>query len=430
MRAQMARMAERIDTLEGQLVTAQAKADAASVAAATATSNIAATAARAPAVTAKPDTQITWDGGPKLVGKDGWSFKPRGRLQMDVAGVDAPKGIVPAKSLGIATEFRRAYIGFDGTMPGGFGYRIEADLANSAVDLTDIYLTYKPNPDITLTVGQHKTFSSMEDLESDLFLSFLERAAFTNAFGFERRVGASATYSGKTLLVQGGVFTDNSKDLVDTNNSFSVDGRVVFMPKVAGGTLHVGGSAHIRKFNDLSHVSNYNVRPFSHATDVRFVSTGNIIPVSGERVLGAELAYVRGRFHAVAESSWLTARRSGLADPTFNGGYAEAGLLLTDDTTAYKAGVFDRIRPKKPVDSGGIGAVQVNARYDWLDLSDAGVVGGRQQIAGLSALWIPTDYVRFIVNYGHIWVKDSALPAGGDRDYSADSLGFRAQFDF
>lgn len=438
MRAQMTQMAQRIDTLEGQLAAAQARADAASAAAAAATSAAAnatavasaAAAVPAPSVTAKPDTQIAWDGGPKLVGKDGWSFKPRGRLQLDVAGVDAPKGIVPGKSLGVATEFRRAYIGFDGTMPGGFGYRIEVDLANSAVDLTDIYLTWKANTDLTLTVGQHKPFFGMEDLQSDLFLSFLERAAFTNAFGFERRVGASATYNRGALLVQGGVFSDNSKDLIDSNNSFSLDGRVVFMPKLAGGTLHLGGSAHYRQFNDLTHVGSYSVRPFSHATDLRLVNTGNVMAVSGERVLGAELAYVRGRFHAAAESSWLTAKRDGLANPTFNGGYAEAGLLLTDDTTAYKGGVFDRIRPKTPLGRGGIGAVQVNARYDWLDLSDAGIVGGRQQIAGLSALWIPTDNVRFIVNYGHIWLKDAALPAGADRTYSADSLGMRAQFDF
>lgn len=435
MRAQMTQMAQRIDTLEGQLATAQARADAATAAAAAATSaaagaTAAASAVPAPSVTAKPDTQIVWDGAPKLVGKDGWSFKPRGRLQIDVAGVDAPKGIASYKSLGIATEFRRAYMGFDGTMPGGFGYRIEADFANSAVDLTDLYLTWKANTDVTLTVGLHKPFNGMEDMQSDLFLSFLERAAFSNAFGFERRIGASATYNRGALLVQGGLFSDNAKDLIDSNNSFSVDGRVVFMPKVAGGTLHVGGSAHYRQFNDLTHVGSYSVRPFSHTTDLRLVNTGNVMAVSGERVLGAELAYVRGRFHAAAESSWLTAKRAGLADATFNGGYAEAGLLLTDDTTAYKGGVLDRIRPKTPLGRGGMGAVQVNARYDWLDLSDAGIIGGRQQIAGLSALWIPTDYVRFIFNYGHIWVKDAALPAGTRRDYSADSMGMRAQFDF
>jgi len=429
MRAQMQRMAERIDTLEAQLATAQAQADSAQAAAETAHA-VADKAGAAQTATAKPDTEITWDGAPKLASKDGWSFKPRGRLQVDIAGVDAPSGVVARKGLGVATELRRAYIGFDGTLPGGFGYRVEADFANSGVDLTDLYLTYKPNPDITLTLGHHKPFWGLEEMTSDLFTSFMERAAFNSAFGFERRVGLSGTYSGKTLVVQGGVFTDEASDLNDSNNSYSVHGRVVFMPKLGQGQLHIGGSAYFRELNDLANVGSYGARPFVHTTDVRLVSTGNIIPVTGEHGFGAEAAYILGRFHATAESHWLTLKRAGLPDPTFNGGYAEVGYLLTDDATVYKGGVYDRIRPKSPLGKGGMGAVQVNARYDWLDLTDAGVVGGRQQTAGLSLLWIPVDYVRFIFNYGHIWVNDAATPAGTDRDYSADALGMRAQFDF
>ena len=103
---------------------------------------------------------------------------------------------------------------------------------------------------------------------------------------------------------------------------------------------------------------------------------------------------------------------------------------MTDDTTAYKGGAYDRIRPKKALGKGGVGAIQLNLRYDWLDLNDAGIVGGRQQIAGLGLVWMPTDYVRFLASYGHIWLSDAALPAAGDRSYTADSLGLRAQFDF
>jgi phosphate-selective porin OprO/OprP len=420
MRAEMARMAQRIDTLEAQLATA--KADAASAVVA---------AVPSPTATAEPETRITWDGAPRLTGKDGWSFKPRGRTELDVAGVDGPKGLAAAPRLGVATEFRRVYLGFDGTIPGGFGYRVEADLASNAVDLTDVYLTYKASPELTLTVGQHKPFESLEDMTSDLFTSFRERAAFNSAFGFERRIGASATYSGKTLLVQGGLFTDNARDLTDSNDSFSLDGRIVFMPRLAGGQLHIGGSAHYREFNGLGHTASYSARPFTHTTDVKFVNTGTVAPVDSERGYGAEFAYIRGRFHATAEASWLTAKRPGLPDPTFDGGYAELGLLLTEDVTAYKAGAYDRIRPKHPLGSGGIGAVQVNARYDWLDLNDAGVNGGRQRAAAVSLLWIPVDYVRFILDYGHLWISDAALPAaGGDRDYTLDTLGLRGQFDF
>ena len=124
---------------------------------------------------------------------------------------------------------------------------------------------------------------------------------------------------------------------------------------------------------------------------------------------------------------------AGAIDPTFNGGYAEAGLFLTKgDTLPYRLadGAWGRIKPKNPVDKGGIGAVQVNVRYDWLDLNDNGVIGGRQQLAGASLLWVPTDYVRFILDYGHMWINDAAVAAGTDRSYSADVLGMRAQFDF
>lgn len=426
MRAQMAQMAARIDTLEGQLVNAQAKVDAASAAVAAVPAQLAA----AQTATAKPATEVTWDGAPKLSTKDGWSFKPRGRMQLDVAGVNAPAGIPGSTSLGIGTEFRRAYIGFDGTMPGGFGYRVEADLANSSVELTDVYLTYKASPKLTLTLGQHKPFGGLEEMTSDLFTSFMERAAFNSGFGFERRVGFSAAYAGKSVLVQGGVFTDNAADLnSDSNNSYSFDGRVVFMPKLAGGQLHLGGSVHVRDFNDAAGTTRYRARPYVHTTDLRLVNTGNF-SATGERSYGAEAAYISGRFHATAESHWITAMRPGLADPTFNGGMAEVGYLLTDDATAYKGGAYDRIRPKSPLNKGGIGAVQINARYDWLDLSDAGIIGGRQQIAGASVVWIPTDYVRFIVNYGHIWLDDAAVAAGANRDYSADAVGMRAQFDF
>ncbi len=426
MRAQISQLVQRVDTLEGQLVDARARADAAQAAAATIPAQVAA----AQTATAKPSTQIAWDGAPKITAEGGWSFKPRGRLQVDTAGIDAPPGIAQSNELGIGTELRRAYIGFDGTMPGGFGYRVEADLANSSVELTDLYLNYKASPKLTFTIGQHKPFQSMEDMTSDLFTSFMERAAFNSGFGFERRVGMSATYAGKEVLVQGGVFADNAADLnSDTDNSYSFDGRVVYMPKFAGGQLHIGASMHVREFNDASTTARYRARPFVHTTDLRLVDTQSF-SADGETSYGAELAYISGRFHATAESSWITASRPGLADPTFNGGYAEVGYLLTDDTTAYKGGAYDRIRPKHPVGQGGMGAMMVNARYDWLDLNDAGIVGGRQQVAGASFIWMPMDYVRFILNYGHLWIKDAAVPAGTDQNYTVDVLGMRAQFDF
>jgi phosphate-selective porin OprO/OprP len=387
------------------------------------------TPAPSPAPT-PPAPTIAWKGAPEISAPGGWSFKPRGRLQIDSAVIDAPSTIA-GNSLGTATEFRRAFLGFEGTLPGGFGYRMEADVANSSVELTDVFLTYKPSSELTLTVGQHKPFWGLEELTSDLFTSMLERAAFNSAFGYERRVGFSGAYAGKDVLVQLGVFTDNAADLnADVNNSYSADGRVVFAPKIGDGQLHLGASAHFRTLNDASATVRYRARPFVHTTDVRLVDT-RAFSATGERSFGAEVAYINGPFHATAEGAQMTARRPGLPDPTFWGGYAEVGMLVTPgDTTAYRGGVYDRIRPAHPVSAGGIGAIQLNARYDYLDLIDEGIVGGRQQAAGLSVIWVPTDYVRFMLNYGHLWIDDAAMLAGTDPDYQVDTFGMRAQFDF
>jgi len=247
--AVMQTMQTQIMVLQAQLADAKARTEATASAVA---------ALPPPVVTAKAPVSITWEGAPKIeaavdpknpaAGK--WSFKPRGRLQLDTAAVHAPNAI-GSKSLGVETEIRRAYLGFDGTIPGNFGYRVEADFANSAVDLTDLFLTYNGVKNLTIFLGQIKPFESMEDMTSDLLTSFDERAAFNTAFGFERRVGLAAQYQKGNLLVQAGVFTDNAADLNnDSNNSFSLDGRVAFQPKLLGGQAHIGGSAHFHDLND------------------------------------------------------------------------------------------------------------------------------------------------------------------------------------
>ncbi len=383
----------------------------------------------AEAVTKKPVPETKWKGGPETSDNTGFTFKPRGRIQVDLGSVNAPSTVV-SPSLGLENEFRRVQLGAEGTVPGGFGYRVDVELANSAVELQDAYINYKKGK-TTITLGQHKPFWGLEEMTSDLFTTFQERAGFNAAFGFERRVGLSATYAGKDVVVQGGVFSDNSADLnVDSNNSYSVDGRLVYSPKFGKTQLHFGGSAHYRDLNGLPNTARYRARPFVHTTDLRFVDT-KAFTSTGEQSFGLEAALINGPFHATVEGHQLTSLRPGLANPTFRGGYAEVGYFVTKgDSIGYKGGVYDRTKPVKPLGKGGIGAVQVAGRYEYLDLNDAGIVGGRQSTYGVSLIWVPVDYVRFIANYGHIELRDAAILAGTNADYGLDSFGLRAQLDF
>jgi len=432
MRQQMAQMAAQMASLQSQLDQANAKAAAAQAAAGTATQAAQAATDAAKTAQASPSkAEVAWKGAPEFTGAGGWSFKPRGRLQVDAGYLGAPEAIAD-KSKGFGTEIRRAYLGFDGKMPGGFGYRAEIDVAQSAVEITDLYLTYNPTKAITLTVGQHKPFWGLEELTSDLFTSFTERSAINNAFGNERRLGASVAYAGGDFLVQGGVFTDQVADLNnDEDNSLSADGRVVFAPKLMGGQLHLGGSVHYHDLNNSATSLRYRVRPFIHTPDIRFVDTGNI-PATSETGYALEAAWLSGRFHATGEARWQSVNRTNGPNPTFFGGYGEVGYFLTrGDSRGYKNGTFDRTVPAHPLDKGGIGAIELNLRYDYLDLNDAGIVGGTQNSYQVGLVWSPTPYTRFLANYGRVQYTDAVIPAAnGDTSYGVDAYAMRAQLDF
>lgn len=418
----------KLAALQAQLEAVQAEVAALRAQAATQAQPPQQQAAATPAPAPADPIKVSWKGAPEISAK-GWSFKPRGRLQFDAANVSRPAGIADS-GLGFSNELRRAYLGVQGTMPGGFGYRVDIDFAPGSPEFQEAYIDYTRGR-TTITVGQHNGFQSLEELTSDVNTSFMERAAFTDAFGFERRLGISAQYRGKAVLLQGGVFTDNIADLSDdANGSYGFDGRIVFSPKLGGTQLHAGASAHYRDAGSVGAGTRYRQRPQVHPTDVRFLATPGL-PVTAETNYGLELAAITGPFHAAAEAHWMNVSLAGAADPTFFGGYVEAGWVLTGESRGYKDGAFDRLKVKNPVQDGGIGAFVLNVRYDHLDLSDAGVIGGRQQGYLASLIWKPTDYVLFALNGGRMIFDDAAIAgAGGDRDYGATIVGLRSQIDF
>lgn len=408
MRAQLAAMNARIDQLEGEL--AATKTEAAE----------AGQVVDAPAPAADSEPVST------LAKSDGWSFKPRGRLMFDAGFTNAPDST--GASDGFGNEVRRARLGASGDMPGGFGYKFEVDFAGNEISVADAILSYENGP-VEIAIGQHNNFQSLEELTSSLHTTFIERAAFTDAFGFERRLGASVTYARGDVLAQAGVFTDNLEDTDSKNRG--ADARIVFMPKAGDTQLHFGGSFHYNDLDDPAAQLRYRQRPLVHFTSQRFIDTRSM-GADSETGYGLEAAAIAGRFHAAAEGYWQSVDMPGVTDdPTFFGGYFEAGVFLTDDTRGYKGGKFDRTKPSSPVGEGGIGSVQFTLRYDHLDLNDAGIVGGRQAGYFAALVWKPTDYTALMLNYGRLQYTDAILPtASGDTSYGVDAIGMRAQIDF
>ncbi|WP_404480264.1 porin [Novosphingobium sp. BL-52-GroH] len=445
LRAEVRELRARLEALESRLATAAPAAaptqpqegQPAALAAAAPATTAPATAAAPAAKASADEAQIKWKGSPQIVQGD-QSFKVKGRIQADAAYVSAPKGLAD-QGLGFASEMRRIRLGGEGSFNSHFSYKLELELSDNAVDLVDTFVTFKDGP-WQVQLGNQNPFWSLDELTGDTAGSVMERAAFTDAFNFERRLGIGAQYAKGPLTAQLGVFTDdptalaNSSDGAsggDENNSYSVDGRLVYAPKLGDVQLHLAASGHWRRLGRLADASTrYRQRPFAHTTNTRLIGTP-AMNVDTETMYGAEAAAISGRWHGVAEYYRLDANRVDLSSVAFQGAYGEVGYFLTEgDTRGYKGGIFVNNPPAHPLGDGGIGSVQVNLRYDWLDLNDRDIRGGTQNGYIVGLVWSPIQYFRFNVNYALMQYTGATALPNGDRNYDANVFATRFEFDF
>ncbi len=432
----------------------------------------------------------SWKGAPEFADKNaGFSFKPRGLLQFDAGYGGFPDGAerrgtvggINYQNLGFNTRARRVVIGAEGGLPGGFKYRAEFNFAQGTVDFEDILMSYdfKHSP-LTISAGNFYPFSSLETVTSSRFGSMLERASFTDAFNYNRRLGVALSLADKPAdryTLSAGLFSREINDGSFTRTGWEVAARGTYTPKVGSGFVHFGASAHMRANNRESRGAQYRARPLVQTTDQRFVDTGTLA-AKGDYSAGVELggAFKSLHFAAEAQKLWVRgaydamdlvpldpasndtpvgARLNG--SPGFFGGYAEVGYYLTGETRGYGNGRWDRTKVRHPFDQGGWGAVQINTRIDYIDLRDRVgpappnaslaqqvaapyyVNGGRQLGYQASVIWNPIDYLRFIGQVGRTNITGgplaiSVVPAGNtapnQRKTRSSSGALRAQLDF
>jgi len=272
-------------------------------------------------------TAPSWKGAPLFEDKEaGWSFKPRGRLQYDVGYVNNPEDSIITRNLGFNTRARRIRLGAEGTIPGGLGYKFEMDFANASVGFGDVILTYAPkNAPITVSIGNHESFNGIEQISSSRFSSFVERAAFDDAFLNTRRIGISAGYANMAgdLRFNAGLFAAHSIDSSLDNDGWIGAARATYSPLMGANQLHFGANFQHREFQSNAGGSaptsgsgqpssgqlvRYRSRPYSQLTDQRFVDTQNFAAKSDD-IIGAEAAGIFKSLHIAAEGQYVKDQR-------------------------------------------------------------------------------------------------------------------------
>lgn len=361
-----------------------------------------------------PPANSGWElfqGAPKFKDENGNTLKVRGRILWDIAALEEESGNVTTSI--DENEFRAARIGLEGQYD-AMKFKFEVDFAGSDIEVKDAFFTLKKvaNTGLDLTVGQQKTPNSLEEMESSRHTNFMERAAFTDAFGLDRRVGATLSKGGNNYSMSGGVFGTSISAMNDDKSSNTVwAARGSYAPVAdAGNIIHFGGSVRYvdedntgapkRSSRWGSHQASEKVKPNIGASATLF---------------GLEAATSQGPFHAQAEYMQENGDNGDA-----NGYYASAGYFLTGETRKYKGnvGYFDRTKPKNPLSKGGLGGFQLVARYDVIDAANAG--GQESSAAAVGLVWYPESHLRF---------RFEAISADADT-YDASGFQMRTQIDW
>lgn len=466
---EVAAMRAELDSLRSEVAELRAREAARDAAAAP----LPPAAVSAQAATAPP----SWKGAPEFEDKKtGFRFKPKALIQFDAGFVGTPGpdlsgtvGGLNYNNLGWNSRARRLVIGAEGSLPGGFGYNVEFNFAQGTVDYEDIVLTYqRPKSPLRVTIGNFYPLSSLETMTSSRLTSFLERSAFTDAFNYNRRLGIAVALldpDNDRYTLTAGLFGQEINNAAFNRTGWQGSVRGTFAPTVGDARLHLGANFQHRVAQRDAQNVQYRSRPFTQVTDQRFVDTG-LVAADGDDIAGLELGAIMKSFHVAAEAQqvWVRGYRPGrtfganegaagglfyAGDPNFRSAYAEVGYYFTGESRGYKGGRWDRPKVLHPFSDGGWGALQVNARLDWLDLGDRVggatlaapdyVNGGRQLGYELSLIWNPTDYLRFQAQYARAGIKGgpraaTVLPASSEpvnlRDFDVDTFGLRAQVEF
>jgi phosphate-selective porin OprO/OprP len=402
-----------------------------------------AVAAAPPAVAEAAGVKVSMpQGRPTIASADGRvSLAIGGFTQFDMGGYfqnSNPNTQFPHLNNGV--NLRRGRLYFIGTFD-DFRFNITPDFGDrpdGAPTLFEANFNYTGIKPVTATVGYFHPFVSLDDATFPGNTLFLERPSIVNiersvAAGIQRAsLGANAAtedYFASAYLT-GPLFGAQRPTLLN-GEQVGLVGRLAVRP------YHdEDWSFHTEFSGQMAFHPNVNANGTPGVSRTTFtladepeleidfnplVSTGPLSARSANAYGGALGAswrnfLLKGEYYQISLNQ---SNLPGVPSPRlgFNGGYVDAGWVITGEPIPYDFTRAAWTRPKVDhpfsLEEGGIGAWELAARYSTVDLNSnvvpgvpqsvtGGIYGGRQQIAGLALSWYPNDWLRFMLQFEHV----------------------------
>jgi|GEM_PF-533687 len=429
LRTQVQALQARLDAQDAARPAAQAEVQAAQAKADSAQAEVVAAKAQIADVTTQlqtaqaaiaaipppPATTMSWDGATRWTGA-GNSFKVRGRILIDAAAIDIDRPGALNDLSARQVRGRQAFLGVEGNIGPRFAYKVEGGAVNGgAWAWDDAYFEYKVTPQDSLFFGNIKAVG-LENITSTRFTSFMDRGPFDNLLQISYVVAAQWQHVGANWTFTGAVQGDsiNSPDVAAATGSSNNNERIGYSARAtwfpinsAHQTLHLGAWGRYRKRGDDGGFA-YSAGYSSPLRPVTLTNTGTV--GAADLTVGLEAAYVHDSLSLQAEAADIHVDHlPGAPDFDIKTAYVFASWYLTGERRSYGTkGEFVRPRVINPVDKNGWGMLELLARFDYADLTDARAANGTPiAMAGtyhgytLGATWSPINYVRFMANFTH-----------------------------
>jgi phosphate-selective porin OprO/OprP len=411
-----------------------------------------------------------------------------GRVHWDVGGYNYrpnTAATVP-QQLDSGENVRRARIGVTGKFfsdwnfalvydfggsDDGFGGAAPGSLSGGAVSgVENAYLSYtglKPfGGTLAIEAGVMDLLYTLDESTSSNDILFMERASAgviaTNIAAGDFRSAAGARWYNDVVWAgayvtgpaTGAIHSASSTNPNGTSEQYGAVARVAGQPISGNGySLHIGADAEWliqppRNLVTQAQTVTLSDRPELRIDPTTLVTTGAMANVSSAQVYSVEAAATYGPLILQGEYLWFNIDRTantglppfGAPSLNFQGGYVQAGYVLTGETHIYNpaSASYLGIKPAHPfsLDGGGWGAWEIAARASTIDLNNQlgtanGIAGGRQTVYTAALNWYVNGNVRFMLNYLHGNVAKMTTPTSMvDAGSKFDAVAMRTQFAF
>jgi phosphate-selective porin OprO and OprP len=353
--------------------------------------------------------------------------------------------------------------GFGGTAPGSLPGGGTSGIENAYLSYTGL----KPfGGKMAIEGGIMDIPYTLDEATSSNDMLFMERAsssviAMNIAAGDFRSAVGTRWYN--DVFWAGGYVTGPATGAIHSASSVAPAGTTEqygAVARVAGQivsgkdySLHLGADAQWliqppRNLVTQAQTVKLSDRPELRIDPTTLITTGAIANASAAQVYSVEAAATYGPLILQGEYYWFNIDRNantglppiGAPSLKFQGGYAQAGWVLTGENHAYNPATasYSGIKPAHPfsLDGGGWGAWEIAGRVSTIDLNNQlgtipGINGGRQTVYTAALNWYVNGNVRFMLDYLHGNVTRQATPtSAADAGSKFDAVAMRTQWAF